>query len=95
MSYDFYYWLIMSAAFILTNVLGIGIMWKTQKMLLSFVSSLVVNLAIFTAAGIWWAGLFVGFPRTFGLFGFGIAMVNIEVLLVFALFIMKKKVTQL
>jgi hypothetical protein len=94
-SYDFYYWLIMSAAFIVTNSLGVGIMWKTQKMLWSFVISFLVNLAIFTAAGIWWASLFVDFARMFGLFGFGIAFVNIEVLLVFALFIMKKKVTQL
>jgi hypothetical protein len=93
LSYDFYYWLIMSAAFIAVNVVGVGLMWRTQKMLLSFAVSLIVNLIIFVAAGLWWASLFVGFPRTFGLFGYGIAFVNIEVLLLFALFIMRKKST--
>jgi hypothetical protein len=90
-SYDFYYWLIMSIAFIVTNAVGVAIMYKTRRMLLSFLVSLMVNTIIFVAAGIWWAGLFVGFSRMFGLFGFGIAYVNIEVLLVFALYIMRKK----
>jgi hypothetical protein len=90
-SYDFYYWSIMSAGFILTGVLGVGIMFKTQKMLLSFIVSLLVNLAVFGGGSLWWAGLFEGFSRMFGLFGFGIAFVNIEVLLLFGLFIMRKK----
>jgi hypothetical protein len=84
----------MSAAFIITNGLGVGIMLKTQKLLLSFLISLAVNLAIFGGAGIWWASLFEGFNRMFGLFGFGVAFVNIEVLLFFGLFIMKKKSDQ-
>ncbi|PZE21024.1 hypothetical protein [Paenibacillus xerothermodurans] len=91
MSYDFYYWFIMSSAFVVTNVIGVAIMYKTRRFLLSFLVSLFVNTAIFVAAGVWWAGLFEGFSRMFGLFGYGIAYVNIEVLLVFALFIMKKK----
>jgi uncharacterized protein YacL len=90
-SYDFYYWLIMSVAFAVTNALGVGMMYRTRKLLLSFLVSLAVNTVIFVSAGIWWAGLFIGFSRMFGLFGFGIAYVNIEILLVFALFIMKKK----
>jgi uncharacterized protein YacL len=95
MSYDYYYWLIMSVAFIVTNAVGVAIMYKTRRMLPSFLVSLAVNTVIFVAAGIWWASLFVGFSRMFGLFGFGIAYVNIEVLLVFALFIMKKKPNEL
>ncbi|NOU98025.1 hypothetical protein GC093_33070 [Paenibacillus sp. LMG 31456] len=93
MSYDFYYWFIMSAAFIITNGLGVGLMLKTQKLLLSTLVSFIVNLAIFVVASIWWASLFEGFARMFGLFGFGVAFVNIEVLLFFGLFIMKKKST--
>jgi hypothetical protein len=91
LSYDLYYWLIMGAAFVVTNVLGIGLMWKTQKVLVSFGISLVVGLIIFVAASLWWASLFTGFSRSFGLVGFVIAFVNIEVLLLFALFIMKRK----
>ncbi|OXM84381.1 hypothetical protein [Paenibacillus rigui] len=91
MSYDFIYWFIMGAAFVISNVLGVGLMLKFHKLLLSFLVSFIVNLAIFLTAGIWWAGLFEGFSRMFGLFGFGIAFVNIEVLLFFTLFVMKKK----
>jgi hypothetical protein len=93
LSYDFYYWLIMGIAFVVTNALGVGLMWKTQKLLLSFTVSFVIDLIIFAAASFWWASLFTGFSRTFGLVGYVIAFVNIEVLLLFALFIMKKKVT--
>ena len=91
MSYDFYYWLIMSAAFVVTNAVGVGIMYQTRRLLLSFLVSLAVNTAVFLTAGIWWAGLFEGFPKMFGLFGYGIAYINIEILLLFALFIMKQK----
>ncbi|TDF95785.1 hypothetical protein [Paenibacillus piri] len=91
MSYDFYYWFIMSAAFIITNAVGAALMLKTQRLLLSFLVSLAVNLAIFVPASIWWAGMFEGFSQMFGLFGYGIAFVNIEVLLVFGLFILRKK----
>lgn len=91
MSYDFIYWSIMGAAFVISNVLGVGLMLKSHKLLLSFLVSLIVDLAIFLAAGMWWADLFEGFSRMFGLFGFGIAFVNIEILLLFTLFVMKKK----
>jgi hypothetical protein len=91
LSYDFYYWLIMSIAFVVTNALGVGMMWKTQKLLLSFAVSLLVDMIIFGVAGVWWASLFEGFSRTFGLAGYAVAFVNIEVLLFFALFVMKKK----
>ncbi|SFL24592.1 hypothetical protein SAMN03159341_104230 [Paenibacillus sp. 1_12] len=93
MSYDFYYWLIMGVGFIIPNLVGVGLMWKTQKLLMSSLVSLVINLIIFVPASLWWAALFVGFPRTFGLAGYGIAFVNIEVLLLFALIIMRKKST--
>ncbi|NHN31369.1 hypothetical protein [Paenibacillus agricola] len=93
MSYDFYYWLIMGVAFVVTNALGVGLMWRTQKLFLSFGASSALDLLIFAAAAFWWASLFTGFARTFGLVGFVIAFVNIEVLLLFALFIMKKKST--
>ncbi|MCS7462210.1 hypothetical protein N0M98_18890 [Paenibacillus doosanensis] len=91
MSYDFYYWSIMSAAFIATNLVGVLLMLKTKKMLLSFLVSLFVDLAIFVPACLWWASLFEGFSLMFGLFGYGIAFVNTEILLAFALFVMKKK----
>lgn len=91
MSYDLIYWSIMGAGFVIANVVGVGLMLKSHKLLISFLVSFIVNLAIFVVAGIWWAGLFEGFSRMFGLFGFGIAFVNIEVLLLFTLFVMKKK----
>ncbi|WP_282936800.1 hypothetical protein [Paenibacillus sp. RC67] len=91
LSYDNIYWLILSAAFVFPLVIGILIMVKTKKMLVSFLVSLVVNLAITVPACIWWASLFEGFSRMFGLFGFGVTFGNTEVLLLFALFIMRKK----
>ncbi|ULL14547.1 hypothetical protein DVH26_08855 [Paenibacillus sp. H1-7] len=91
MSYDTYYWLIMSVAFILTHVVGVLLMLKTQKLLLSFLASLAANLAVLIPASLWWASMFEGFALVFGLSGYGIAFVNTEVLVFFAIFIMKKK----
>ncbi|GAA4862058.1 hypothetical protein GCM10023310_46820 [Paenibacillus vulneris] len=91
MSYDNIYWLIISAAFVFPLLIGILIMLKTKRMLVSFLISLAVNLAITVPSCMWWSSLFEGFSRMFGLFGFGVAFVNTEVLVLFALFIMRKK----
>jgi len=91
LSYDTYYWLIMSVSFILTPVAGVLIMKKTEKLLVSFLISLAANVAVLAPASIWWASLFEGFSLVFGLVGYGIAFVNTQVLVFFALFIMRKR----
>ncbi len=95
MTYDSIYWLIMGIGFVLTGVVGIGVMLKTRRLGASFIAGSAVNTLVFAAAGIWWAQVFSSpedsFSLMFGLFGFGIAFVNNEVLLFFAQLIMRNR----
>ncbi|UUZ80067.1 hypothetical protein LJK88_34520 [Paenibacillus sp. P26] len=97
MTYDTIYWLILGAAFVMTGLAGIPIMLKTEKILPSLLSGSAANLIITGAACWWWSTVFSGslqtFSRQFGLFGLGVCFVNNEVLLFFALLIMKRKVS--
>lgn len=86
----------MGASFVLTGAVGVLAMHKTEKLLLSFVAGSLVNILIIGAAWWWWSSVFAGseqqFSRQFGLFGFGVCLVNNEVLLFFAQLIMKRKI---
>jgi len=91
LSNDVIYWLIIGAAFALTAVIALAVMKWTDKFAFAFGISFLANFVIFMIGSFWWNGLYAGVQRMFGLFGFWIAFVNIEVLVFFALFIMKKK----
>ncbi|TBL81140.1 hypothetical protein [Paenibacillus thalictri] len=95
MSNEMIYWLFIGAAFIVSSVLALVLMVKLDKMAWAFWVSFAVN-AVITAAGcFWWDGLYTGVQRLFGIFGYWIAFANIEIILFFALFIMKKRKTNL
>jgi hypothetical protein len=95
LTYDTIYWLIMGASFVLTGVAGIWAMYKTGKLGLSFLIGSFFNIVILVGACIWWARVFAApeqqFSLMFGIFGFGIALVNNEVLLFFAQWMMKRR----
>jgi hypothetical protein len=91
LTHDTMYWSIIGAAFILTGIIAVAIMGRTNKLSAAFFVSLLVCLLITIGGSIWWNGLYEGVQRMFGLFGLWIAFVNIEVLVLFALFIMKKR----
>lgn len=96
MTYDTLYWLILGSGFILTGIVGVLCMLRTEKLLLSFLAGTAVNIAV-TGAGVWWwSSVFSGaeqqFSRMFGLFGLGVSFVNNIVLLFFAQLIMKRKI---
>ncbi|MFC6230569.1 hypothetical protein ACFQI7_22360 [Paenibacillus allorhizosphaerae] len=96
MTYDTIYWMVLGASFVLTGIVGVLVMLKTEKLLLSFIAGSLINILIIGAAWWWWSTMFAGneqqFSRQFGLFGFGVCFVNNEVLLFFAQLIMKRKV---
>ncbi len=96
MTYDTIYWLMLGAGFVFTGLVGVLLMWKTEKLLLSFLAGTAVNVLLTGGAVWWWSSVFAGaeqqFSRMFGLFGLGISFVNNEVLLFFAQLIMKKKI---
>lgn len=91
MSNDMIYWLIIGAGFVLAAGIALAVMKRTGKLGPAFGISFLVNCIIFVAGSFWWNGLYMGVQRMFGLFGFWIAFVNIEILVFFALFIIKKK----
>ncbi|MBU7318085.1 hypothetical protein [Paenibacillus oleatilyticus] len=96
MTYDAIYWLMLGAGFVVTGLVGILMMWKTEKLLLSFLAGTAVNIVLTAGAVWWWSSAFAGseqqFSRMFGLFGLGVSFANNEVLLFFAQLIMKKKI---
>ncbi|WP_248924787.1 hypothetical protein [Paenibacillus hamazuiensis] len=91
MSNDMIYWVIIGAGFAATAVLALVVMAKTGRLSVAFAVSLLADAVIFIGGSLWWNGLYTGVQRMFGLFGFWIAFVNIEVIVFFALFIMKKR----
>jgi hypothetical protein len=95
LTYDSIYWLIMGIGFLGTGIAGIWAMISTGRLGLSFLIGSVFNIITFVGAGIWWAQVFSApeqqFSLMFGMFGFGIALVNNEVLLFFAQWMMKRK----
>ncbi|MFB6365439.1 hypothetical protein ACFCP7_15380 [Paenibacillus elgii] len=96
MTYDAIYWLMLGAGFVLTGLVGVLMMWKTEKLLLSFLAGTAVNVLLTAGALWWWSSAFAGseqqFSRMFGLFGLGVSFANNEVLLFFTQLIMKKKI---
>ncbi|WP_159881413.1 hypothetical protein [Paenibacillus puerhi] len=96
MTYDTIFWLLLGVGFVMTGIVGIWPMWKTEKLGMSFLAGSVVNTLIAGGSIWWWASVFNGegqeFSKMFGIFGYGVSYVNNEVLLFFALLGMKRKI---
>lgn len=91
MSNDMMYWLIIGSAFALTSLLALILMLRTNRLAPAFWISLAANFIIIVYGTLWWNGLYTGVQRMFGIFGFWVAFANIEILVFFVLFSIRKK----
>ncbi len=90
------FWVLLGAGFVLTGLVGVLVMWRTEHVLISFAAGTLVNTLIAVGSIWWWSSVFPGeehhFNRMFGIFGYVVSAVNNAVLLLFAQLAMKKKI---
>lgn len=86
------YWVFLGIAFVVPFVIGVLLMWKTNRLGFSFWITTALNIVMTLFAAFWWKSVTTDqFQMMFGMAFYGVSAVNLMIIEFFALFSIRKK----